>query len=168
MNYRGELTRAMAMLADDPRTLFIGQSVAYGGTSMSGTLADVPMGRRIELPVAEEMQLGMSIGLALQGHIPVTIFPRWNFLLLAADMLVNHLDKMRPKVIVRVGVGSEKPMYPGPQHVGDYSDAFASMCPGIYFERLRAPGRIVPAYREALSRDGPTVLTEFADYYSEK
>ncbi len=158
----------MDMLVREPRTVFIGQAVAYPGTTMSGTLDNVPLERRIELPVAEDMQMGMSIGLALAGHIPVTLFPRWNFLLLAANQLVNHLDKMKPHVIVRVGVGSEKPMYPGRQHVGDFTDAFRSMCSSIRFERIIHAERIVPAYREALQHDGPTVLVEFADFYQEK
>ena len=158
----------MEMLASEPRTVFIGQAVAYPGTTMSGTLDNVPLEKRIELPVAEDMQMGMSIGLSLSGQIPVTLFPRWNFLLLAANQLVNHLDKMKPHVIVRVGVGSEKPMYPGRQHVGDFTDAFRSMCLTIRFEVLMRPDQIVPAYREALQHEAPTVLVEFADFYQEK
>lgn len=174
MTYRDEMTQAMAMLAAAPRTVFIGQAVACEGTTMSGTLAGVPLERRIELPVAEEMQMGMSIGLALAGHIPVSIFPRWNFLLLAANQLVNHLDKLplmsgwKPKVIVRVGVGSERPMYPGPQHTGDFTDAFRSMCGTIHFEQLEHAEQIVPAYREALHRYGATVLVEYADHYQDR
>ena len=161
------MARAMEMLASEPRTVFIGQAVAYPGTTMSGTLDNVPLERRIELPVAEDMQMGMSIGLALAGHIPVTLFPRWNFLLLATNQLVNHLDKMEPvpRVIIRVGVGSEKPMYPGRQHVGNFTSAFQMLCGSIHFKRLMHPEQIVPAYRGALERDGPTVLVEFADFY---
>ncbi len=112
-------------------------------------------------------------GLALAGQIPVSIFPRWNFLLLAANQLVNHLDKLplmsgwRPKVIIRVGVGSQKPMYPGHQHVADFTSAFMSMCDTIAFERLHRAEDIVPAYRRALNRDGSTVLVEYADLYQE-
>ena len=160
----------MDMLASDPRTVFIGQAVAYPGTTMSGTLDNVPIEKRIELPVAEDMQMGMSIGLALSGQIPVTLFPRWNFLLLATNQLVNHLDKMQPmpRVIIRVSVGSEKPMYPGRQHVGNFTSAFQMLCQKVRFVRLIHIERIVPAYREALERDGATVLVEFADFYQEK
>ena len=160
----------MDMLASDPRTVFIGQAVAYPGTTMSGTLDNVPMERRIELPVAEDMQMGMSNGLALSGQIPVSVFPRWNFLLLATNQLVNHLDKMQPmpRVIIRVSVGSEKPMYPGRQHVGDFTSAFQMLCQKVRFVQLIYTERIVPAYREALECDGATVLVEFADFYQEK
>ena len=163
--YSSELSKAMAMLAGDPRIIFIGQGVAAPGTFMSTTLEDVPEGKRLELPVAEEMQMGMAIGLALAGFVPVSIYPRWNFLLSAASQLVNHVDKMCPHVIVRVGIGSTAPLHPGPQHVGDYTEAFQSMLDAVRVERLEHAGQIVPAYMEALERRGPTLMVEYADKY---
>ena len=178
MKYAEELSRAMEMLAMDKRTYFIGQAVACPGTAMSGTLKNISKEKLLELPVAEDMQMGMSIGLALAGQIPVSIYPRWNFLLLAINQLVNHLDKFslisnggyRPKVIVRTGIGSIKPMHPQFQHIGDYTEAFRLMCPNIEIIRLEEPEEIVPAYQKALERtDGKsTILVEYGDYYSEK
>lgn len=154
----------MAMLAADSRVVFLGQGVECPGTFMSTTLEGLP--RRVELPVAEEMQMGMAIGLALAGFVPVTVYPRWNFLLLAASQLVNHLDKMHPHVIVRVGIGSEKPLHPGPQHVGDMTDAFRLLMPSTFIVRLETAADVVPAYARALERDWPTVLVETADLYA--
>jgi hypothetical protein len=37
----------------------------------------------------------MSIGLAMQGYVPITCYPRFDFLILAFNQLVNHLDKIR-------------------------------------------------------------------------
>ncbi len=165
-SYRSALAAAMEELAKDSRVVFIGQGVADPGTFMSMTLTDIPIEQRIEFPVAEEMQLGASIGMALDGLVPVSIFPRWNFLVLAANQLVNHLDKMQPHVIVRVGVGSTKPLDPGPQHKGDFTDAFRLMMPNTHIERLDHAEQIIPAYRMALDRDGPSILVEIADYYS--
>lgn len=162
-DYRGEMTRAMELLAEDPRVVFIGQAVGYPGTYMSSTLSGPES--RIELPVAEEMQMGMSIGFALSGHVPVSIYPRWNFLILAANQLVNHLDKMKAHVIVRVGVGSCHPMHPGVQHIGDFTEPFRAMCQNTHFKRLHRAKQIVPAYSEALERAGPTVLVEYAEKY---
>ena len=92
MKYADELTKAMDFLAKDPKTIFLGQAVEYPGTAMSNTLKNVPKKKLIEIPVAEEMQLGISNGLALNNFIPISIFPRWNFLLLATNQLINHLD----------------------------------------------------------------------------
>lgn len=94
LTYFDELKRAMNYLGMDSRVIVLGQAVSVPGTAMTNTLTEVPSEKLIELPVAEELQMGMSIGLALDGWIPVSIYPRWNFVLLAMNQLVNHLDKI--------------------------------------------------------------------------
>lgn len=178
MKYFDELKRSMNFLAQDPRTIFIGQAVAVAGTSMTNTLRDVPANRLLELPVAEEMQMGMTTGLAIAGLVPVSIFPRWNFLLSAISQLVNHLDKVQimsnggynAKAIIRTGIGSDRPLHPQYQHVGDYTDAIRAMCTTIEVIRLEEPSEIFPAYERALLReDGrSTILVEYGDFYNEK
>ena len=166
----------MEYLATDSRVLFMGQAVACAGTGMSNTLKDIPKNKLLELPVAEEMQMGMSLGMALNGTIPVSIYPRWNFLLCAVNQLVNHVDKLslmsnyQGKVIIRTSIGSERPLHPQHQHVGDYTDAFKMMCKTIEIIRLDEPNQIFPAYERALLRDDnrSTILVEYGDYYNEK
>lgn len=178
MKYFDELCRAMDHLARDERTLFLGQAVACPGTGMTNTLKNVPPAKLMEMPVTEELQMGVSTGLALTGLVPVTIYPRWNFLLLAVNQIVSHLDKLpamsnngyQPKVIIRTGIGSERPLHPQHQHVGDYTEAFQLMCKHIEVIRLDEPEQIFPAYQRALDRtDGrSTLLVEYGDYYNEK
>ena len=178
MKYFDEIKTSMEWLARDPRTVFIGQAVEVPGTAMSNTVKDIPIARRIEIPVAEELQMGMSIGLALQGQVPVSIYPRWNFLLLAANQLVNHLDKLgvmsnvgyQPRVIIRTSIGSQRPLHPQFQHIGDFTDAFRLICTTVEVIRLDEPGQIFPAYERALLRDDgrSTLLVEWGDYHGEK
>ena len=178
MKYFDELKRSMEFLAQDPRTVFIGQAVAVPGTAMTNTLKDVPASRLIELPVAEEMQMGMTLGMALNGMVPVSIYPRWNFLICAINQLVNHLDKVqvmsnggyRTKAIVRTGIGSERPLHPQYQHVGDFTAAIRSMCTTIEVIRIAEPAEVFPAYEKALLRDDgrSTIVVEYGDYYGEK
>lgn len=178
MTYFDELCRAMDYLACDSRTVFVGQAVACPGTGITNTLKNIPRERLLEMPVAEEFQMGISTGMALTGLVPVTIYPRWNFLLLAVNQVVNHLDKLsdmsnggyQPKVIIRTSIGSERPLHPQHQHVGDYTDAFRLMCKNIEVIRLDEPAEIFPAYQHALQRnDGRnTILVEYGDYYTEK
>lgn len=178
LSYKNELTRAMEYLAEDPRTLFLGQSVAYQGNSIYKTLEKVPMEKRTELPVFEETQMGLSIGLALAGFVPITIYPRFNFLLLAMNQIVNHLDKfplitngaVSPRVIIKTAIGSERPLFPGYQHSGDFTDGMRLMLKNVDVVRLDEPEQIFPAYEKALTRtDGKsTLLVEFGDYYNEK
>ena len=175
--YRDELTRAMTYLSSLPDSVFIGQAVEVPGTAMFGTLECVDRSRLIEFPVEEEFQLGVSVGLALQGLLPVSIFPRWNFLLLATNQLVNHLDKLSellgerpPKVIIRTSIGSERPLHPGPQHTGDFTEAFRLLAPHIEILRLDEPEQVFPAYERAATRtDGvSSLLVEWGDFYGEK
>lgn len=178
MKYFDELKRSMDFLAQDPRTVFLGQAVAVAGTAMTNTLGDVPRDRLIELPVAEEMQMGMTTGMALNGMIPVSIYPRWNFLLCAMNQLINHLDKVQVmsnggysvKAIVRTGIGSERPLHPQYQHVGDFTEAIRRMCTTIEVIRLDEPSDVFPAYERALLRDDgrSTIVVEYGDYYGEK
>ncbi|HBH82134.1 MAG TPA: hypothetical protein DDY39_20080 [Nitrospira sp.] len=178
MKYFDELKRSMNFLAQDPRTVFLGQAVAVPGTGMSNTLKEVPAHRLIELPVAEEMQMGMTTGLALTGLIPVSVFPRWNFLILAINQLVNHLDKIhlmsnggyKTKAIIRTGIGSQRPLHPQHQHVGDFTEAIRMMCSTVEIIRLEEPKDVFPAYEWALQReDGhSTIIVEYGDYYNEK
>ncbi len=178
MKYFDELKRSMKFLAADPRTVFMGQAVAVPGTAMSNTLKDVDPARLIELPVAEEMQMGLTTGMALAGLVPVSLFPRWNFLLCGISQLVNHLDKVavmsnggyRAKAIVRTGIGSERPLHPQHQHVGDFTDAIRSMCSTIEVIRVDEPEQVFPAYERALLRDDgrSTIVVEWGDFYGEK
>jgi pyruvate/2-oxoglutarate/acetoin dehydrogenase E1 component len=178
MKYFDELKRSMEYLATDPRVVFMGQAVAVPGTAMSNTLKGVDPSKLIELPVAEEMQMGMTTGMALAGQVPVSLFPRWNFLLCGMSQLINHLDKLQAmsdggyqaKAIVRTGIGSERPLHPQHQHVGDFTDAVRAMCSTVEVIRLDQPEDIFPAYQRALQRDDgrSTLLVEWGDYYSEK
>lgn len=176
--YFQALSDAMTWLAEQGDTVFLGQAVEVPGTAMSNTLQQVDKAKLIEMPVAEEMQMGVSIGLAMAGAVPVSIFPRWNFLLLAVNQLVNHLDRMpkisnggfSPKVIIRTSVGAERPLHPQHQHVGDFTDPFKAMLENIEVIRLQESEQIVNSYKRAYEReDGrSTILVEYGDYYNEK
>lgn len=178
MKYFDELKKSMEWLSDQPGTLFVGQAVAVPGTGMSNTLLDVHKKKLLEFPVAEEFQMGFSIGLALNGAVPISIFPRWNFLLLSTNQLVNHLDKISimshgeysPKVIIRTAIGSERPLDPQIQHVGDFTESFQNMLKTVEVVRLEEPEQIFPAYRRAYERTDQksTILVEYGDFYNEK
>lgn len=175
--YQEELSRSMSMLSKNSRVLFLGQAVEVPGTAMYNTLLNVDSGKLIELPVEEDFQMGIANGLAFAGFIPISIFPRWNFLLLATNQIVNHLDKFSdlsrreipPKVIIRTGIGSKIPLNPGSQHTGDFTDAFKRLCSTINVVRLDAADQIYPEYELALNReDGiSTILVEWGDKYNE-
>jgi pyruvate/2-oxoglutarate/acetoin dehydrogenase E1 component len=178
MKYFDSLKEAMSLLANHPKTLFIGQAVEYEGTGLYDSLSHLPAEKRLELPVAEYLQSGIANGMAIEGMIPVSTFPRWNFLLMGVDQIVNHLDKFKsmsngklnPKVIIRVAVGSEHPVDPQCQHKGNFSEAFRQMTSNIEVIELIEPEDIIPAYEKALNREDGinTILVEYADFCKTK
>tara|TARA_Y100001933_G_C18719721_1_gene446872 strand:- start:81 stop:617 length:537 start_codon:yes stop_codon:yes gene_type:complete len=178
MKYFDELKRSMEWIGSKQNTIFIGQAVEVPGTAMFNTLKDIDKSKRVELPVFEDTQLGMSIGMSLAGKKVISIFPRWNFLLCATNQLVSHLDKLpiisegevKPNILIRTAVGSQRPLFPGYQHIGNMSSAFREMLTSVEIIELFEPEDIFPAYKKAFEReDGKsTILVEFQDFYNEK
>ena len=168
----------MNLLSSNDKTIFIGQSIKYGGTGLYDTLLNVSDDKKIEWPVAEYLQMGASIGMGLEGFTVVTLFPRWNFLLMATDQIVNHLDKLKimsdgkysSNVIIRTGIGSQRPLHPQHQHIADYTAGFKAMCDFIDIIRLEEPNQIFESYKYAYERtdNRPTILVEYGDYLNEK
>ena len=74
--------------------------------------------------------MGMTLGLSMLGKKVVTFYPRWDFIISAANQLINHVDKyelmteQKPHIIVRVGKGSDTPLDPGHQHKANYIEEF--------------------------------------------
>lgn len=173
--YYNKLCAAMTMLGKNDKTIFLGQSTVWEGHALFATLKDVPSNKKIELPVMEDFQAGMSLGLALEGYIPINIYPRFDFLLLATNQIFNHTDnikyfsnKLNPKVIFRVSVGSKTPMDPGIQHCQNYVEAFKLMSKTIDVIDLMSTELIIPSYEKAINReDGKsTILVEYGNLYT--
>lgn len=170
INYSEELEKAMAYLSDQEDTIFLGQSMKYGGIAIANSFSSIPIEKRIEMPVAENLQLGISTGMSITGYVPISVYPRWNFLILASDQLVNHLDKLsqmtvgqyNPKVIIRVAVGVTKPVDPQEQHVGDFTEGFKAILKNVNVVKLEKANQIMPEYKKAYERqDGvSTILVE--------
>ncbi len=164
-DYAKAVNEAMLMLSADPRTVFVGQSVAYDGAAIFHSLEGVPMEKRLEFPVVESLQLGYCTGLSLTGKLPICIYPRMDFMLLAMDQLCNHLDKLpvfgwKPKVIIRCRVGQKTPLDAGPQHTQNYAKQFRSMCPRILVQEAIHPDSVREAYNIALKESRSCIVVE--------
>ena len=163
-------------MGKQPKVRFIGQSVVWDGHALFKSMPTVPREKRLELPVFEDFQMGMSIGLAIEGWIPVNVYPRSDFLVIASNQLANHLTnvrlvtegKLRPRVITRVSVGGTEPMHPGLQHCQDHTDAIELITRGeVEIVRLKDKKQILPEYQRAVQRDDckPTILVEYMNLY---
>ena len=176
MKYKEELIKSMKWLGEKENSLFLGQATLFSGHAISGTLTEVPKEKLIELPVMEEVQMGMCAGLSLEGYVPISIYPRFNFMMLSINQLVNHIDTMRemskgelvPRVIVRVAVGAKKPLDGGSQHTQDFTESIKNMLNDTVVVELKEPEQIFQSFKDAYNRNGSTVLIEWGDYYAEK
>ncbi|MDA7616843.1 hypothetical protein N8579_00530 [bacterium] len=176
MKYKEQLVKSMEWLAEKPDTLFTGQAMGMSGHAISGTVANVSQDKRVELPVFEETQLGMATGMALEGWVPITAYPRFDFFILSLNQLVNHLDKiqdmskgdMKPKVIIRVAVGSKVPFSAGPQHTQNHTEALRKMLTEIEVVELIEPEDILPAFKKAYNGNKSTLIVEHSEFYNSK
>ena len=123
--------------------------------------------KKIELPVFEEAQMGLSTGLAINGYVPICIYPRFDFLLLAMNQFVNHLDKIRymsfgefkPRVIIRTSIGSKRPLDGGVQHTQNYTKIFKSILTEVEVIDLKNKKNIFKKFKRAYYRkDGKSSL----------
>lgn len=174
MTYLEEIKRSMDMLNENGY-LFIGQNMRYGGTSLFHTYKHVPEERRIELPVFEDIQAGLGTGLSLSGYNVISIYPRFDFFILALNQVINHLDKFeemsdgqfKPKQIFRICVGSIKPLMPGPQHCQNYTEAIKKMVTNIEVRELLNVEDVYKTYEEAVNSDKSFIIVEYSDKYNQ-
>ena len=176
MKYKDEIIRSMEWLSEKDNTIFMGQSVLYSGNAIYNTLNTLPPEKMLEVPVFEEVQMGMSTGIALEGLVPISCFPRFDFILRCMDALVNHLDKMeymtegiwKPKVIIRTSIGAKFPLDGGIQHTQDYTQMMKDNLTEINVVLLNEPEEIFPTFEDAYQREGSSMIIEWGDYYNEK
>ena len=146
--YKDALTSVMTELGKKDNTIFIGQQILFAGNPMSTTLGNVPKTKMIELPVMEESQMGMSLGMAMAGKFVITFYPRWDFIICATNQMVNHLDKIKlmsggewnPNMIIRLG-------------------------PNISFHNLDQWDKISETYLNCYEKGGINVIVEYPELY---
>ena len=171
MTYKENLIEAMKIMLKTKDVRFIGYNLKFG-SKCYGTLKDTPENKIIEMPVAEALMSGLSIGMSLLGFTPVLIFERHDFILLALDQLVNHLDKIKeyshnefyPKVIIRAIVGGTIPFDPGIQHKANYTEALKKLLK-LKIINLQSKDEILPSYINAINSDSSILLTEYRNLY---
>lgn len=173
MTYREEITEAMQALAKDERTFFVGYGLRYGRAM--GTLAGIPDEQIIETPVAENLMVGLAHGMALNGFRPVVFFERFDFVLNAADAIINHLacakaisrGEFSPGVIIRVVVGnSRKPLFTGATHTQEFSQAFDLMSKHLAVLCCYGAAGVGIQYAGAIERQAngeSTMVVEYKD-----
>ena len=158
----------MTFLNKDPKVVFIGEGLTNAGR-IYGTMDTIPMDKCIEMPICENLIMGTAIGLALDGWKPVVIFQRMDFMLIAADQIINHLATMKqmsggevnPVVIIRAIIGSQsKKFWVGEQHNHDFYNMFHPYINTMEYIKGR--------YESVADYDFPVLIVEEKDKYEEE
>ena len=165
-----EILKSMQLLNQQKNSIFLGQSVEFPGNLVFRTLKDINKKKKLELPVFEDTQMGMSIGLALGGYLPISTYPRFDFLLLAFNQMINHLDKFpiitnkifKPKLIIRVLVGAKKPLNGGEQHTQNYVKEVKKMVKTLEVYNLTNKNLIFKSYKKAIKSNKSSLMVEYS------
>lgn len=173
MTYKEAITEAMSTIAQEENARFVGYGLRAGRAM--GTLRAASEEQIVETPVAENLMTGIACGLSLNGYLPLLYFERADFLMNAADAIVNHIDKLgmlssgrfRPGVIIRVTVGNKnKPLFTGPTHTQNFTEAFQAMCLTMPVHDVTTPEHVALCYKAALKlamKGTSSIIFEFKD-----
>ena len=150
--------------------IFIGYNVAYGNAI--GTLGNVPDDQKLETPVAENLMAGLAIGMSFEGFLPVVYYERHDFMMVAADAIVNHIDKIerishgefKCPVIIRAVTADAGPFYSGITHSQDFTEVFRQ---AVSFPVLDPENgdQVVQAFRGARQSGRPAMIIERKSRY---
>jgi pyruvate/2-oxoglutarate/acetoin dehydrogenase E1 component len=174
MTYKETIRDACTEAGKDPKVVFLGYNVAVG--CGGGVYSGVPVDQLIETPLAENLMTSLAVGMSLEGFRPVVYFERFDFILIALDSIINHLDKMsylssgqfKPAIILRVVAGNTKtPLFTGPTHTQNFADALRRIVTfPIYHLAHRCD--ILPCWETAYDRmcnGDSSMLVEYKDLY---
>lgn len=134
ISYKDAVTQAMTELGE-AGAIFVGYNVnEAAGANAMGTLKNVPEDQKLETPIAENLMAGLCIGMSFEGFTPVLYYERHDFMLVAMDAIVNHIDKIerishgeyKVPIIIRAVTADSGPFYSGITHSQDLSPMFKS------------------------------------------
>ena len=69
-----------------------------------------------------------------------------------------------PKIIIRVSVGSTKPLDAGEQHTQDYSEELKRILKTVKVYKLKNAKSILPSYKKALKDKYSSLMVEYSKF----
>ena len=169
ISYKEAMNLAMKELGDEG-AIFIGYNVAKGDAM--GTLKEVSTEQKLETPVAENLMSGLAIGMSFEEFLPVIYFERHDFMMVAMDAIVNHVDKIerishgefKVPVIIRAVTADGGPFYSGITHSQDFTEVLrAAVTFPIYDPKTGK--EILEAFRNARDSKRPAIIVERKSRY---
>lgn len=163
------------MMSDDQRVIVLGEDLLdpYGGTfRVTKGLSNRFPERVLTTPLSEAGFTAVGAGMAMRGLRPVVEIMFGDFLLLAADQIVNHIgkyrwmynDKVRVPLVIRTPMGGRRGY--GPTHSQTIEKHFIG-APGWHIvapSPFHEPGTLL--YRAVLEDDDPVLFIENKTMYA--
>lgn len=158
-----------AMMRDDPRVVVMGEDLLdpYGGAfKVTRGLSTAFPDRVLTTPISESGFVGVAAGMAMRGLRPVVEIMFGDFLMLAADQLLNYITKARwmfneqatVPIVIRTPMGGRRGY--GPTHSQTLEKHFIGMpgltvvAPNVYCD----PGKLLRG--AVLDHDDPLLFVE--------
>lgn len=169
LSYKEAMSQSMTELGNEG-AIFIGYNVFYGNAI--GTLKNVSDDQKLETPVAENLMAGLAIGMSFEGFTPVIYFERHDFMLVAADAIINHIDKIerishgeyKVPVIIRAVTADAGPFYSGITHAQDFTNVFREAVSFPVIDPVTGSD-VVNAFRGAKESGRPAMIIERKSRY---
>lgn len=169
VSYKEAMNLAMKELGDEG-AIFIGYNVAKGDAM--GTLKEVSDEQKLETPVAENLMSGLAIGMSFEEFLPVLYFERHDFMMVAMDAIVNHIDKIerishgefKVPVIIRAVTADGGPFYSGITHSQDFTEVLKAAVTFPVYDPKNGK-EILEAFRNARDSKRPAIIVERKSRY---
>lgn len=172
ISYKDAMSLAMEELAENPLTRFVGYNVNGKCGDMMGSLKNVKEEQKLEMPVAETLMTGLGLGMSLEGFFPLVYFERFDFVPVAMDAILNHVDKLerlshgqyKVPLIFRVVVFDKSPFSAGPTHSQDLTEGFKKLLNMPILEP-KTGIEVLEAYNAAANYGSPVMIIDRKSNY---
>jgi len=159
------LARAMA---EDDNVIVLGEDVGVSGGVFRATLGlHERFGPRriLDTPLAENMIIGISVGMATQGLRPVAEIQFFGFIYSALEQLISHASRMRNRtrgrlscpLTVRVPFGGG---IHAPEHHSESTEALLTHIPGLKVLAVSSPQTAYGLLLAAIRDPDPVIVLE--------
>lgn len=155
-------------MADDDRVLVFGEDVAVAGGVFrvtEGLAATFGENRCFDTPLAESAIIGIAVGLALRGFVPVPEIQFDGFSYPAFDQVVSHLAKYRTRTRgeINMAVTVRIPSFGGigaAEHHSDSTESYWAHTAGLKVVVPSSPADAYWLLRHAIACPDPVIYLE--------
>jgi len=160
-------------MAKDPRLVLLGEDVGRNGgvfRATEGLLAQFGEGRVVDTPLSESAIVGVAIGMAAYGLIPVAEIQFQGFIYGAMEQLISHAARIRTRsrgryhcpLVVRTPYGGG---IHAPEHHSESMEALFVHTPGLKVVVPSTPYETKGLLISAIRDPDPVIFLEPAKVY---